>query len=323
MSEVGYEATNQFLLQLFVALNDGLPSGYILYIIPQDIANVISLSVSLASIIYGVAEFSLHELYEYEPKLLNTVKFAFAFTLPNYITNITLSFSIILFFLTNYVNVIPYNISNSIGEDIQLETKLIDVLMILVLLVFTSKLLNAHLKVAVKDLIVRDANLLPSADSSHSIFKLLRKKHYMRCLIILMKTMSVNYLWINLILGIVINIFKLYRNDFDILECEKQFSLHSCQLLENRLNRFSYFFLFSLISAVVNVIYYAILCILYFIPSVSRIMINFMFDVLNENESDEMNTENKEEDVEAASLYPSEGKPTVCEDKVLKRRNSL
>ncbi len=309
MSEVKYEAQNQFLLQLFVVIHYGLPAGYLLYIIPQDIVNFISLCVSLASVIYGVAEFSLYEMYDYEPRLLNTLKFAFTFTLPNIITDFTILMFIIFFFLDHYFYIITE------FEAVNSNTK-IDILIALLLKLFTSSTLNEYVKVVVKENTIRDAKLVSSAYSSDSIFKLLRKKYYIGCLIILMKKTSSMYFLVNLFLGLVIFFYEPYTNYYDINDCAE--SIIMCQQKKYKLNRYSYLFFFSTISASVTVVYYAILSfILFFIPPFTRIIVNFIFDVLDENESYEMNTENQE-DVEAASLYPSEGKQFL-----LRRRISL
>ncbi len=325
MQEVKYKAQNQFLLQLFVVITKGLPGGYHLYIIPQDIVNVISLCVSLAGIIFGMAECSLYEMYDYEPRLLNTLKFAFIFTLPNIITDFTILIYIILYFFDSYA----YSQVVSHGDELVDVDKYttIDVIIALLLKVFTSSTLNVYVKEVVKENTIRDAKLVPSAYSSDSIFKLFKKKYYMRCLIILMKKTSSMYFLVNLFLGLVIFWYTPYDEYIDEYHypCDyfPSMNIYNCQQLENRLYRYMYFYFFSLISTGVNVVYYVISSfVLFFIPPVTRIIVNFIFDVLDENESHEMNT-HEEETIEAASLYPSEGKQFVCEDKVLMRRNSL
>ena len=102
--------------------------------------------------------------------------------------------------------------------------------------------------------------------------------------------------------------FSSYLNidnyDFDSLQCANKFSVSSCNLLENRLNRFGYFVWFSCISGAI-ILFYCIV-ILFALTFTPDNIINFMFDVLDENNTDEMNvnqpSELNEDTIEAGLI---------------------
>ena len=291
------EAYFQLYLQLYVLINDGLPLGQILFV-PQAVINILSIIASCASVAYGLSEIRLYKLYGDEPTILNVIKYSLTSWTPGQITALNGFYCIVLTFLEGYVNVVTYTDSNE--AKIQLETKFIDVAMLIVICTL-FRYTAWHGTLMHKLNVLREAELEIDYDSFFSkkdIFMLLKGKCYERNLIILFRK-SVNGSRLIDLLLIAVSSYKIHTYDFNSSQCVEHFPENSCNLLENKLNRYNNFFFFSLISGVTLFVYKCIV----FHPAVVKIMVNFIF-ILNEEENNEMNTnrapKNNSEDVETA-----------------------
>ena len=315
------EAYLQLLLQLFVLTNDGLPDGQLLFI-PQAVINIVSIIISCSSLCYGQSEIRLYVLYGGDPTVLKVVISAVTLYLPGFITTLNVLFCGVFSFLAHYVNAIPcYNFNFKI----QLDTKLFDAVMVTALLIFICYFLW-YFELKNKLNILKEAKLEISENVMHrnsSIFMLLKDRNYERNLVIIVKKFIDSRLLLN-IFQIVVCSFNIHTFDFNSLDCLEHFLANSCNLLENRLNRFNNFFLFSLTSGVIIIVYDCIVSL----PQVTKIMVNLMLIVLEEDNTEIKTNHALKEDVEDVKTpllidHVCNHTLSISIDKQIKRRYSM